>query len=60
MIEVKRSQRPFVGITVMPEYLHSEGVDPVLGNLVEKAGATAVARALIADFPGRKCALRFH
>ncbi len=38
-----RPGRPFVGITVMPEYLQSETVDGVLDNLVEKAGATAVA-----------------
>ncbi len=38
-----RPGKPFVGITVMPEYLQSETVDGVLDNLVEKAGATAVA-----------------
>jgi hypothetical protein len=32
----------FVGITVMPEYLQSEGIEQVLGNL-RRAGATAVA-----------------
>ncbi|MCC6860042.1 MAG: hypothetical protein IT158_15850 [Bryobacterales bacterium] len=32
----------FVGITVMPEYIQTEGIDRVLANLV-KAGATAVA-----------------
>jgi len=33
----------FVGITVMPEYIQSEGIDRVLDNLVNRAGATAVA-----------------
>jgi hypothetical protein len=32
----------FVGITMMPEYIQSEGVDSVLRNL-QRAGATAVA-----------------
>ena len=31
-----------VGITVLPEYLQSEGVDGVLDNLVTKAGANAI------------------
>jgi hypothetical protein len=34
-------QRRFAGITVMPEYIQSEGIDGVLRNL-ERAGATAV------------------
>jgi hypothetical protein len=34
--------RRFVGVTVLPEYAQSEGVDAVLDNLV-KAGVTAVA-----------------
>ena len=42
-LEQHRSGRLFVGVTVMPEYLQSETVDGVLDNLVEKAGATAVA-----------------
>jgi len=35
--------RSFVGITVMPEYIQNEGIEPVLDNLIYKAGATAVA-----------------
>lgn len=35
-------QKRFVGITVMPEYIQSEGIDGVLRSL-ERAGATAVA-----------------
>lgn len=37
-----RSDR-FLGVTVMPEYIQTEGIDGVLDNLVGKAGATAVA-----------------
>ena len=33
----------FLGITVLPEYIQSEGIDGVLDNLVHKAGANAVA-----------------
>jgi hypothetical protein len=33
----------FIGITVLPEYLQSESVDSVLDNVIERAGATAVA-----------------
>jgi hypothetical protein len=32
-----------IGITVFPEYFQTEGVDAVLGNLVARAGATAIA-----------------
>ncbi len=32
---------PFLGITVMPEYIQSEGIDGVIGNL-KRMGATAV------------------
>ena len=33
----------FVGITVMPEFIQAEGIDRVIANLKDKAGATAVA-----------------
>ncbi len=33
----------FLGVTVMPEYIQTEGIDRVLDNLIGKAGATAVA-----------------
>lgn len=33
----------FVGITVLPEYIQSEGIDALLDNLRRKAKATAVA-----------------
>jgi hypothetical protein len=33
----------FVGITVFPEYFQTEGVERVLDNLVQRAGATAIA-----------------
>ncbi len=36
------STHRLVGVTVLPEYLQSEGVERVLDNLVEKAGVTAV------------------
>jgi hypothetical protein len=32
----------FVGITVLPEYIQSEGIDNLLRNLIERAGVTAV------------------
>ena len=35
--------RKFLGVTVMPEYIQTEGIDAVLDNLIGKAGATAVA-----------------
>jgi len=35
--------RKFLGVTVMPEYIQTEGIDRVLDNLVGKAGVTAVA-----------------
>lgn len=34
--------KPLVGITVLPEYIQSEGVEPLLDNL-QRAGVTAVA-----------------
>lgn len=34
--------RPLVGITVLPEFVQSEGIDHVLSNLIERAGANAV------------------
>lgn len=34
--------KKLLGITVMPEYYQTEGIDAVLDNLVHKAGATAV------------------
>lgn len=37
------AQRRFVGVTVLPEYLQSEGVDKVLDRLVTDAKVTAVA-----------------
>ena len=33
----------FLGVTVLPEYIQSEGIDGVLDNLVNKVGANAVA-----------------
>ena len=33
----------FLGITVMPEYVQSEGIDRVLDNIAGRAGASAVA-----------------
>ena len=36
-------QERFLGVTVLPEYIQSEGIDGVLDNLVEKVGANAVA-----------------
>lgn len=33
----------FLGITVLPEYIQTEGIDALLKNLIERAGATAVA-----------------
>ncbi len=35
--------RKFLGITVLPEYVQSEGIDGVLENLIGRAGANAVA-----------------
>lgn len=35
--------RKFLGVTVMPEYIQTEGIDRVLDHLVGKAGVTAVA-----------------
>jgi hypothetical protein len=32
-----------LGITVMPEYIQTEGIEPLLDNLVHRAGVTAVA-----------------
>ncbi len=37
------SEARFLGITVLPEYIQSEGVDGVLNNLVHRVGANAVA-----------------
>ena len=37
------SNQRFLGVTVLPEYIQSEGVDGVLDNLVMKVGANAVA-----------------
>src|SRR5690348_8704783 len=37
-----KAPQQFVGITLMPEYIQSEGIEAVLGNL-RRAGATAVA-----------------
>lgn len=36
-------QRRFLGITILSPYLQYEGVDAVLDNVIERAGATAVA-----------------
>src|SRR5262245_19184880 len=36
------SQQKFLGITVLPEFIHTEGIDKGLENLVQM-GATAVA-----------------
>jgi hypothetical protein len=38
-----RAQRRFLGITVLADFIICEGVDRVLENVVERAGATAVA-----------------
>lgn len=40
---VPAAQARFVGVTVMPEYIQNEGIDGVLGNLIGRARATAVA-----------------
>ena len=37
------SNQRFLGVTVLPEYIQSEGIDGVLDNLVTKVGANAVA-----------------
>ena len=37
------ASKRFLGVTVLPEYIQSEGVDGVLDNLVNKVGANAVA-----------------
>ena len=37
------SNQRFLGVTVLPEYIQSEGVGGVLDNLVMKVGANAVA-----------------
>ena len=37
------TQKRFLGITVMSPYYQNEGADGVLHNLIERAGATAVA-----------------
>ena len=37
------STRRFLGITVMSPYIQNEGIASVIANLVERAGATAVA-----------------
>ena len=37
------SRDRFVGVTVLPEYVQSEGIEGVLRNLVERVGANAVA-----------------
>jgi len=42
MTQVDPSQR-LLGITVLGDYILNEGIDGVLHNLVERAGATAVA-----------------
>lgn len=34
--------KPLIGITVLPEFVQSEGIDHVLRNLIERAGANAV------------------
>ena len=39
---VKSKPERLVGITVLPEYIQSEGIDAVLHNVVDKAHATAV------------------
>lgn len=38
----QKSSDRFVGITVLPEYIQSEGVEGLLRNLTERAGVTAV------------------
>ena len=37
------SNQRFLGVTVLPEYIQSEGIDGVLDNLITKVGANAVA-----------------
>lgn len=37
------TQKRFLGITVMSPYYQNEGIEPLIQNLVERAGATAVA-----------------
>ncbi|MCB1235838.1 MAG: twin-arginine translocation signal domain-containing protein [Verrucomicrobiae bacterium] len=36
------SGKKMLGVTVLPEYIQSEGIDGVLENLIHKVGATAV------------------
>ena len=36
------ARKPLIGITVLPEFVQSEGIDAVLQNLIERAGANAV------------------
>ena len=36
------ARKPLIGITVLPEFVQSEGIDGVLRNLIERAGANAV------------------
>lgn len=37
------AEKRFLGVTVFPEYIQSEGVDGVLDNLLRRVGANAVA-----------------
>ncbi len=38
-----RPDGKFLGVTVLPEYIQSEGIEGVLDNLINRVGATAVA-----------------
>lgn len=46
------SSNRFLGITVMSPYFQNEGIDGVITNLVERAGATAVATNTSVTAPG--------
>ena len=37
------SKPKFLGVTVLPEYIQSEGIDGILENLIGRVGANAVA-----------------
>src|SRR5690606_3836046 len=49
---VMASSNRFLGITVMSPYFQNEGIDGVITNLVERAGATAVATNTSVTAPG--------
>ena len=36
------ARKPLIGVTVLPEFVQSEGIDGVLRNLIDRSGANAV------------------